>query len=43
MAVVEPDVRVAKNRSLNHEEILTVVRAYGHRECYLIMISPLLF
>ena len=27
---------------LDHEEILTVVRACGFRECSLIMISPLL-
>ena len=27
---------------LDHEEILIVVRACGYRECYLIMISPLL-
>ena len=27
---------------LDDEEILTVVRAYGHRVCYLIVISPLL-
>ena len=27
---------------LDHEEILTVVRACGYRECSLIMISPLL-
>ena len=27
---------------LDHEEILTVVRACGYRECYLIMISPVL-